>query len=569
MPQPTPYARQFDFSDFAAGNPGKQPPGVQLDAEFDALKQTIDAIRDNLELVQRDDGGLKNGIVTNDSIHASFRAMLVREAMRSGAPYAVVEDYPAIDPTGVADSTAGLLALLGAGHRNVYIKEGTYRIANAGPNTGGVEVVITNSLRVLCSPDAKFVADGLDNDIFRFSVPSNGAGVPADGIGFEWIGGLIDQRGQKVSTSVPYGVEYPAPAGKQGASATCDGISLRFAYTSGGVVRSGANAAFIGGVSFIAGAHWQSAGGDSCIYIGEGTATSTVERCTFVGSRDVAIYGSRDATGAQGRNLIVRGNDFRNCFYGATAKRGFKRFVVQGNTFTNCVTGALANVIAGVDLAVEGVLINGNTFDGCSVSVRLDYARGPSIRDNDIRNVGARLENGDPFPNILAYGVTLAGCVYATVEGNTFEGASPGFIAANIQAVYLTAYTVGGVSVPTTFATVARNPVIGLRNIGLEDLGANDNIFDSNPHVGTAIAGPTTIGSRTTQLRAYDATTSGPRYFVGGTEIYRASPTTFRLLVPLDMPALPNFANDAAAAAGGVAIRGLYRNGSVVMQRVV
>ena len=32
---------------------------------------------------------------------------------------------------------------------------------------------------------------------------------------------------------------------------------------------------------------------------------------------------------------------------------------------------------------------------------------------------------------------------------------------------------------------------------------------------------------------------------------------------------LSNFANDAAAAAGGIPLYGYYRNGSVVMQRVV
>jgi hypothetical protein len=33
--------------------------------------------------------------------------------------------------------------------------------------------------------------------------------------------------------------------------------------------------------------------------------------------------------------------------------------------------------------------------------------------------------------------------------------------------------------------------------------------------------------------------------------------------------ALPNFVNDAAAKVGGVPLNGYYRNGSIVMQRVV
>lgn len=38
-------------------------------------------------------------------------------------------------------------------------------------------------------------------------------------------------------------------------------------------------------------------------------------------------------------------------------------------------------------------------------------------------------------------------------------------------------------------------------------------------------------------------------------------------LLPGYTPTLTNAANDAAAAAAGVPIKGLYRNGSVVMQR--
>jgi len=39
--------------------------------------------------------------------------------------------------------------------------------------------------------------------------------------------------------------------------------------------------------------------------------------------------------------------------------------------------------------------------------------------------------------------------------------------------------------------------------------------------------------------------------------------------LPSSNVALSNYANDAAASAGGVPLYGFYRNGSVVMQRVV
>lgn len=44
---------------------------------------------------------------------------------------------------------------------------------------------------------------------------------------------------------------------------------------------------------------------------------------------------------------------------------------------------------------------------------------------------------------------------------------------------------------------------------------------------------------------------------------------TYLTGLPPNGSALPDYLNDAAAAAGGVALYGYYRNGSVVMQRVV
>ena len=64
MTQPTPYRRGYDFSD--AG--GAQPPGGPLDGELDALARTTREILRNLALLQRDDTGLRNGIVGIDAL---------------------------------------------------------------------------------------------------------------------------------------------------------------------------------------------------------------------------------------------------------------------------------------------------------------------------------------------------------------------------------------------------------------------------------------------------------------------------------------------------------------------
>jgi hypothetical protein len=72
MPQPIPYDRQFNFQDHQAVNPVAPPPGEQLDMELNAAKITLDQILAGLAKLLRDDGALKNGIVTKDSLAPSL-----------------------------------------------------------------------------------------------------------------------------------------------------------------------------------------------------------------------------------------------------------------------------------------------------------------------------------------------------------------------------------------------------------------------------------------------------------------------------------------------------------------
>lgn len=68
MSQPTPFTRSFSFTDFEANQPTAPKPGVNLDAEFSAIEVTARTILANLAKIQRDDGALKNLIVTLDSL---------------------------------------------------------------------------------------------------------------------------------------------------------------------------------------------------------------------------------------------------------------------------------------------------------------------------------------------------------------------------------------------------------------------------------------------------------------------------------------------------------------------
>ena len=73
MPQPPAYSRAFDFSVFA---PATVPEyGARSNSEFDRVASTLATVRQNLALIQRDDGRLANAAVYLDTLHSSLRAL--------------------------------------------------------------------------------------------------------------------------------------------------------------------------------------------------------------------------------------------------------------------------------------------------------------------------------------------------------------------------------------------------------------------------------------------------------------------------------------------------------------
>lgn len=72
--QPQKYERTTDFTE----RDGDDTDHASINAEFDAAALTTDQIRENLALIQRDDGALKNGIVTADALDdTAFDAVLI------------------------------------------------------------------------------------------------------------------------------------------------------------------------------------------------------------------------------------------------------------------------------------------------------------------------------------------------------------------------------------------------------------------------------------------------------------------------------------------------------------
>lgn len=99
MAQPVPYVRQKIW--------GTDPVvGEDVDNEFDAVEATLSDVLDNIEVLQRDDTALQNGIVTPDSLSAQTLALIGGGWNPRGEwayPIAfAVNDLVVYEPTGVS-----------------------------------------------------------------------------------------------------------------------------------------------------------------------------------------------------------------------------------------------------------------------------------------------------------------------------------------------------------------------------------------------------------------------------------------------------------------------------------
>ena len=66
MAQPAAYNRLFNFANYQAESPADPLPAQRIDQEFAAVKLTLDQIRQNLALIQRDDTAIANRSVGYD-----------------------------------------------------------------------------------------------------------------------------------------------------------------------------------------------------------------------------------------------------------------------------------------------------------------------------------------------------------------------------------------------------------------------------------------------------------------------------------------------------------------------
>lgn len=74
MADPTSYERQYSFRQYQAQHPSDPLPGDEVDAEFDAVKASLDETQAALGNIQRDDGELANASVGLDQLKPEVTA---------------------------------------------------------------------------------------------------------------------------------------------------------------------------------------------------------------------------------------------------------------------------------------------------------------------------------------------------------------------------------------------------------------------------------------------------------------------------------------------------------------
>jgi hypothetical protein len=190
MAQPTPYTRQYNFTNFSTLNPTQQPPGVSLDAEFSAVKTTLDQTLANLRLIQRDDGQISNISVGFDQLKTEVFTNGINYVTPwlTGTSYAVgnsVSQANVIYRCLVAHTSGVFATDLAAGKWTIMIDLSSVGSFSAGTFTGngvttaynlGVQIVDANRViwtenGVVVTPGSGYTISG--TTLTRTSPPAN------------------------------------------------------------------------------------------------------------------------------------------------------------------------------------------------------------------------------------------------------------------------------------------------------------------------------------------------------------------------------------------------------------
>lgn len=187
MAQPTAYNPAHEFLTDEAANPNF--PGSEIDIELNAIETTLDEILTNLVLIQRDDGALKNGVVTVDALSDAVKGMLGEADVLADLEiaFAAVDANVALTAADVVSTHADVVLT----HADVVTAGASASTATTQASTATTQAGIATAKAVLTAADA--VATAADRvqtglDAISAAASAAAAAVSADNFDDVYLG---------------------------------------------------------------------------------------------------------------------------------------------------------------------------------------------------------------------------------------------------------------------------------------------------------------------------------------------------------------------------------------------
>jgi hypothetical protein len=291
---------------------------------------------------------------------------------------------------------------------------------------------------------------------------------------------------------------------------------------------------------------------------------------------------------------VAYGNTFLECNVGFISKRKFQDHVIHGNFPVNCNFGIVIGGEADTDLLPgHKASIIGNVSRRCGCAIQVRKADGTVVIGNRIEDYAI---NAAGVAQVTA-AIRIEGSKDCLLTGN--HTSSPGVTQIeSAAAVLVTPITLNGVTYQSENNLIDGN-VFKDANIGVRELAASNSntIGAGNKYVdcvtpvaktgGRTVVGAELVGTTPaiywndkaggTDAKMWRALATGNQLTIGARsdvdgsgdvimQVTRSGTTLTRLLMARNM--FPDYADDAAAAAAGLPVQGMYRTGSIIKMRV-